>query len=292
MDWLSNVSPVWREYFLGAAGDATGGLVAQFVIGLLNTARRQVRERFHLPEQTHALQSAIAGAFDTALGAWTINDDESMHYRDLFRDWLLNPAVLHEFCTLLAPDDKSALNLDLLREKFEDTGLSADHLGTVSFDVLVQDMVGAFYFAAAKEPALQASLQISLLRQMAERMGALERLEQLAQRQVVAGEQTVDLLTQIRHFTQQAAAGQGNTNELLQNISELLTTTAQHGSSEALRSAYQQSELALTTVGLPTSTASRELRVRLREILSDRFNESELSILLRPWYPIRGSPGQ
>ena len=216
-----------------------------------------------------------------------------MHYRDLFRDWLLNPAVLHEFCTLLAPDDKSALNLDLLREKFEDTGLSADHLGTVSFDVLVQDMVGAFYLAAAKEPALQASLQISLLRQMAERMGALERLEQLAQRQVVAGEQTVDLLTQIRHFTQQAAAGQGDTNELLQNISELLTTTAQHGSSEALRSAYQQSELALTTVGLPTSTESRELRVRLREILSDRFDESELKgFLLRPWYPIRGSPGQ
>jgi len=125
MDWLSNVSPVWREYFLGAAGDATGGLVAQFVSGLLHTARRQVRERFHLPEQTHALQNAIAGAFDTALGAWEINDDESTHYRDLFRDWLLNPAVLNEFCTLLAPDDKSALNLDLLREKFEDTGLSA-----------------------------------------------------------------------------------------------------------------------------------------------------------------------
>jgi hypothetical protein len=218
MDWLTNVSPIWREYFLGAAGDATGGLVAHFVIGLLNTARRQVRERFRLPEQTHALQNAIAGAFDTALSAWTINDDESTHYRDLFRDWLLNPAVLHEFCTLLAPDDKSALNLDLLREKFEDTGLSADHLGTVSFDVLVQDMVGAFYLAAAKEPALQGSMQISLLRQMAERMGALERLEQLAQRQVVAGEQTVDLLTQIRHFTQQAAAGQSDTNELAEHL--------------------------------------------------------------------------
>src|SRR5262249_6782856 len=276
MDWLSNLSPVWREYFLGAAGDATGGLVADFVSGLLNTARRQVHERFRLPEQTHALQNAIAGAFDTALGAWPINDDESTHYRDLFHDWLLNPAVLNEFCTLLAPDDKSALNLDLLREKFEDIGLSADHLGTVSFDVLVQDIVGAFYFAAAKEPALQASLQISLLRQMAERMGALERLEQLAQPQVVAGEQTVDLLTQIRQFVRQAAAGQGNTNELLQHISELLTTTAQHGSSEALRSAYQQSELALTTVGMPTSAESRELRVRLRGILSDRFNESEL----------------
>jgi Effector-associated domain 7/NACHT domain len=276
MDWLSNVSPVWREYFLGAAGDATGGLVAQFVSGLLTTARRQVRERFHLPEQTHALQNAIAGAFDTALGVWTINDDASTPYCNLFRDWLLNPAVLNEFCTLLAPDDKSALNLDLLREKFEDTGLSADHLGTASFDVLVQDMVGAFYLAAIKEPALQASLKISLLRQMAERMGALERLEQLAQPQVVAGEQTVDLLTQIRQFTQQAAAGQGDPNELLQNISEMLTTTAQHGSSEELRSAYQQSELALTTVGLPTSTESRELRVRLREILIDRFNESEL----------------
>jgi hypothetical protein len=228
MDWLSNVSPIWREYFLGAAGDATGGLVAQFVTGLLHTARRQVRERFRVPEQTHALQNAIAGAFDTALGAWTINDDESTHSRDLFCDWLLNPAVLNEFCILLAPDNKSALKLDLLHEKFEDTGLSADHVGAVSFDVLIQDMVGAFYFAAAKEPALQASLQISLLRQIAERMGALERLEQFAQGQVVAGEQPVDPLTQMRQLTQQAAAGQGDTNELLQNISELLTTTAQH----------------------------------------------------------------
>ena len=40
MDWLSNVSPVWREYFLGAAGDATGGLVAQFVIGLLQYGQK------------------------------------------------------------------------------------------------------------------------------------------------------------------------------------------------------------------------------------------------------------
>ena len=77
MDWLINLPPAWREYFLGADG-ASGGLVAQFVSRLLSTARRQVRERSRSPAQTRALQNAVAAALDAALNGWTIKTEKAV----------------------------------------------------------------------------------------------------------------------------------------------------------------------------------------------------------------------
>jgi hypothetical protein len=92
MDWLINLPPAWREYFLGSDG-ASDGLVDQLVRSLLSTARRQVCERFRSPAQTRALQNAVAAALDAALNGWTIEDVKAVTYRDLFQDWLLHPAV-------------------------------------------------------------------------------------------------------------------------------------------------------------------------------------------------------
>ena len=110
------------------------------------------------------------------MDAWVISEDEVAHYGDLFKEWLLNPAVLSEFRMLLTPSEHSQLDMDLLRLEFESAGFSTDYLGTLSFDVLLQDMVGAFYQAAAAEPILQEPIKIDLLRLMAQRMGALDRL--------------------------------------------------------------------------------------------------------------------
>lgn len=130
-----------------------------------------------------------------------------------------------------------------------------------SFDVLLQDMVGAFYQAAAEEPALQEPIKIDLLRQMAQRMGALDRL---LQRQAVAGERAVDhlaqmqgSLTQIQKLAEEQARGQDHTNELLQHIRRVLTEATQHGSASQRVAVYQVSELALARAGLlPESVGS------------------------------------
>jgi hypothetical protein len=140
---------VVKQILIGAAGDGSGGLVATFVTALLQTAGRLVRERFRMPERTRALQRAVAVAFAEALDAWAITTDEADHYGSLFRNWLLNPTVLSEFRALLTPGDNSVLDIDLLRAEFEDAGLSVDYLGVVSFETLLQDMVGTFYQAAA-----------------------------------------------------------------------------------------------------------------------------------------------
>ncbi len=201
------------------------------------------------PERTSALQRAVAAAFAEALATWTITADEAEHYRMLFEHWLLNPTVLSEFRALLTPMDSSTLDVETLRAEFEDAGLSVEYLGTVSFEVLLQDMVGAFYQAAAEEPALQESIKIDLLRQMAQRLGALDRV---LQRQTRVSELAVDHLAESRRLAHEQARGQDHTNALLQHIYQVLTEVTAGGSPGQQIAAYQQSELALTTAGLLT----------------------------------------
>jgi hypothetical protein len=238
---------VVKQILIGAAGDGSGGLVATFVTALLQTAGRLVRERFRMPERTRALQRAVAVAFAEALDAWAITTDEADHYGSLFRNWLLNPTVLSEFRALLTPGDNSVLDIDLLRAEFEDAGLSVDYLGVVSFETLLQDMVGTFYQAAAEEPALQEPMKIDLLRQMAQRMGALDRQ---MRHQTTATERAVDQLAEIQRLSEEQVRGQDNTNALLQQIRQVLSEVTQHGSASQRIAVYQQSELALTRAGL------------------------------------------
>jgi hypothetical protein len=141
----------------------------------------------------------------------------------LFSDWLQNPAVLGEFRKLLAPSAQHPLDLDLLREEFEAAEWSAD-FALCPFDVLIKRMVAAFYRAVAEEPKLREVIQIDLLQQLAERMGAWEYL---MQRQVATGEQAVDHLGRIRRLTERLVLEQGDTNELLQCILQVLTQANQ-----------------------------------------------------------------
>jgi hypothetical protein len=60
------MNDVVQQILIGAAGDGSGGLAAEFVVALLRTAGRLVRERFGTPERTSALQRAVAAAFTEA----------------------------------------------------------------------------------------------------------------------------------------------------------------------------------------------------------------------------------
>jgi hypothetical protein len=238
---------VFQQILIGAAGDGTGGLAATFVMALVNTVKRQVRERFATPERTQALQRAFATAFKAAVADWTINAQDVTHYSDLFEEWLLTPEVLREFHALLTPDERGEINAELLRTKFESSGFNADYLGIASFDVFLKDFVGSFYQAVAEEPVLQEAIKIDLLRQMTHHIGALDRLWQ---QQMITGEQAVDHLAQIQRLVEGQVQGQDNTNELLQQILDVLIHVEQHGSDNEQIEVYQQSELALARVGL------------------------------------------
>ena len=234
----------------GAIDSLTGGLATSFVVEVLRTAGKQIRGRFSTPEQKRALQSAVTKALRVALDAWVLSEEEVDHYRELFRKWLMNSAVLGEFRTLLSPSEDSELDLDLLQEEFEATGLSAEHLGTVSFERLIQDMVGTFYLAAAEEKELQEPLKIGLLRQVVERMGALEHLEALSHCQVETAQRAAAHLAHIRSLAEETAAGGNKTNELLKKILQVLSDARAPYSEMNLFAVFQQVHLALTKARL------------------------------------------
>ena len=238
----------------GAIDSFTGGLATSFVVEVLRTAGKQIRGRFSTPEQKQALQNAVTKALRVALDAWVLSEEEVDHYRGLFGQWLKNPAVLGEFRTLLSPSEDSELDLALLQEEFEATGLSAEHLGKVSFKPLIQDLVGTFYYAAAEENELQELLKIRLLRQMVERMGAFERLDALSQRHVETAQRAVDHLAHIRGLAEETADGQDKTNELLAKILQVLSDARTSHSEMNLLAVFQQVQLALTTARLLPET--------------------------------------
>jgi len=208
-----------QTWLLGTAGNAVGAVVAEFVNQLQLTLRGRARKAFQTPEREAALQRAVANSFAVALGYWTISEETEAHYCELFKAWLLRPDVLSEFNLLLAPTLDSELDIELLHEEFEATGLSSETLLSVSFPVLMQDMVGAFYLSAAEEDALQQPLKIGLLREMTERIGVtaqhLERIKQLNEQQVTVSQQVVELHKVSKQQDEQR-------NRLLVNIEKLL----------------------------------------------------------------------
>ena len=129
----------------------------------------------------------------------------------------------------------------MLYETFDGQGsdLSRDW-----FDPLIEQMVCLFYMAVEAEEGVQEVIKIDLLREMAERMGALARMEALVARMAEASEEAVDQLTLIRRQLEQQEIGQGLTNELLQKIEELLRETREEARRESLR-IYQAVETAL-----------------------------------------------
>ena len=181
-------------------------------------------------------------------------------YRDLFQDWLLHPAVLHEFCTLLAPDHDSTLDLDRLHEQFEDSGLNRAPSG--------RNLVrrpGHGYGRRLSTSPLPWSRHYRMHSKLSYCSNWLNAWELWS-------------VWSVRHSArwpvrQRAAHGPTSTNTPIspktrpmeksaatsccRKISQVLTDASQHGSAERMLAAYQQSELALTRVGLPTSTSSR-----------------------------------
>ena len=157
--WAANVASDWTASLLGATN-------------------RQMRRAFRTSERQEALEEALALALMAALDYLEACHEGAWYDPDWFARWLRRDEVVDEFSVLLTQDEAS-LDVALLREEFEAAGLGQDELGTASFEELVKCMVAGFCMAAAYEPLLQEPLKLGLLRKMVERMGALERLQEI-----------------------------------------------------------------------------------------------------------------
>lgn len=163
MDLFASLSPELQLFLFGVTGNALGDLGGEFASHLIRSAGRGVRSLF-TDERTAALTKATTQAMLAAVKDWQALPDEYADLWDRYGAWLLEPVVLGEFRKLLAPTADMALDYALLQEEFEAAGLAVGDWGKPDFAALVQDMVGAFYLAAAEEPLLQEPLKLGVLR--------------------------------------------------------------------------------------------------------------------------------
>jgi len=216
MDIFQSLPPEVQNFIIDAGVNTVGGLGTIFAERLIGASVRTVRTFFGEPdERTAALNRVVGVAVLAAVKDWAALPEEYEQIWQKYSDWLLEPVVVAEFRKLLTPAPDLALDFPMLREEFEAAGLAVADLGKLDFDALIQDMVGLFYLAAAEEPLLQEPLKIGVLRQVAEGIDALTRLQaqevRLARRS----------LGELERLNQMAAAvvdGQTDELELLHAI--------------------------------------------------------------------------
>jgi hypothetical protein len=194
-DWFNALPDSIREILIGAAGDFTGGLAGQAVSGLLSMASYLVRRRFQSEAQQQALQRAMAQALAETASAASDDEETQRHFLDMLAVWLEREAVLGELSQLVDPRPDASLDLKILAAEFEAAGFAPDWLGAEGrFAEIVAKLAGAFYTAAASQPALQGQIAIGLLRRMAE--AAQEEATQSRQQ----SRQLAQIAAQLRDF--------------------------------------------------------------------------------------------
>ncbi|MEM7126727.1 MAG: HEAT repeat domain-containing protein [Chloroflexota bacterium] len=178
MEFLNLVTPEVSQFIQNVSANTAGGLAALYAAELLRASSRAIRTRIgEDDERTAALRNAAHAAILATVKDWEVLPPE---YKDIWektQGWLLEPIVLGEFRKLLAPSAETELDFAELRAEFDAAGLTVADLNKPDSDALIQDMVGAFYLAAAEEPLLQEPLKIGTLRELAEEMNALTRLQ-------------------------------------------------------------------------------------------------------------------
>ena len=111
--------------------------------------------------------------------------------------------------------------MELLRSEFVAAGFDPDYLSEANFDDLMLSLVGAFYIAAANSKELQGTIQIGLLRQLAEDSGALRVL---AERTTIAVETSADRLGELVKLAEQTARGQVDVHASVEAIRKIISS--------------------------------------------------------------------
>jgi HEAT repeat protein len=246
MDIFQSLPPEVQKFIVDAGVNTVGGLGTIFAERLIGASVRTVRTFFGEPdERTAALNRAVSVAVLAAVKDWAALPEEYEQIWQKYSDWLLEPVVVAEFRKLLTPTPDLTLDFPMLCEEFAAAGLAVADLGKPDFDALIQDMVGLFYLAAAEEPLLQEPLKIGVLRQVAEGIDALTRLQA---QEVRLERRSLGELERLNLMAAAVVDGQTDELELLRAILAALENLPQDLST--LQLGYQATAVVLSRADL------------------------------------------
>jgi hypothetical protein len=217
-DWWTTLPPEFQQLLIGAGGDALGGLVANLATDLLNAAGRRVARRFQADPQHTALENALGEALVRALSAFPIDPELADHYLTLFDNFLRREAVQEELSLLIDPRPDAAIDLELLRQEFQEAGYDPDLLPDLDFDQFVATFATAFYEEAACRPEFQGVIKIGLLRGVVEQ---LQEITHLTRRTTQAVESVAEDTEEITEQLEAMIRGQTEAQSLLTQIRDV-----------------------------------------------------------------------
>lgn len=159
------MTEIVHEILVGAAGEATGGLLT----GILVAAGREIRERFKAEPRRAALEKALERSLIAAFES--LPDDTSnltKYYLDQFSSFLSKTVVHQELASLLRP--YGGFDIDLLRLEFIQLTPIDEALGEsipdLDFYRFMQTLANSFYNEVKLAPELQTVIVIERLDQI------------------------------------------------------------------------------------------------------------------------------
>jgi HEAT repeat protein len=175
------------------------GIAANLVTELLRTSTGKVRRGFDDRDARAALDAAVAEALCEALTAALPSSGDPLlrgHYESLLGRFFARETVVEELAEFLDPRPGAKPNPEVLKRELGECGCDPSLL--VGFDPVRFEtaFIQAFYSAAGRQLALQGRIEIRLLGEMVESLGAAtrqqERVAEAAERTAEATERTAD----------------------------------------------------------------------------------------------------
>jgi hypothetical protein len=186
---------------------------------LLGATTRRVREKFSGDSRQKALEAALQEGLENSLAVFHLADLNQDHFSSLFENFLFQPEVIDELTRFIDPHPNTSLDVELLRELFNQSDFDETTLQFFSFDTFIVKFGEAFYSAAAKQSELQGGIEIGLLRSTVDQLTNVTRY---TQRTAIATEKTAIAVDEISSTLEKFLQGQGKITDLTEVIEQAI----------------------------------------------------------------------
>ena len=131
------------------------GIAQNLGANVLTEVSGKVRQAILGKPAEHALRRAYHQAVEAFVSSLP---GTAENYRDVIEAFFSDHYVTVEFASLLTPSSDGELDLEVLRQRFEELGFDSTTMPSFSFENALQALVKAFAYAAAEDPELRSIL--------------------------------------------------------------------------------------------------------------------------------------
>lgn len=200
-----------------AAAAIVQGIAANFATRMLQVSAQRVRRGFDDHRTRAALDAAVGEAMEAGLAVAVADGDEdektllARHYEGLLREFFGRDAVVEELAQVLDPRPGARPDAAVLARELEAVGWAPEL--AVGFDApaFAARFTAQFWSTAGRQEALRGRIQLRLLGEMVEGLGAVAGQQE---RTAAAAERTADGVADLAALVRAFVSGQADERSL------------------------------------------------------------------------------